>query len=397
VRICLVSREYPPETGGGGIGTQTAVKARGLSERGHDVHVVALSAHGLFRAYREGKVVIHRIPEPDPGFHAHEQHSSWLAYSHAVARKVHELDREVHFDIVHFPEYGGEGFVYQTDGFCHRRPRYSLQLHGPLSMFVEHNGWPARGSAFARIGCFMEDMVLHHADLVMASSRNTAEFCARRYGYPLDRIHVVRSGVDADRFAPRSAVSDPASPRLLFTGNLTANKGIGLVVRAVLQLRAVYPRIRLRAIGKPEDPALLSELMGEIEQADAEASFQFLGYVEHGALPEHHAWSDVLVGPSVFEPGPGNVYLEAMASGRPVIACQTGGAPEVVLHEQTGLLIPPNDVGALGQAIRRLADDVALRERLGRQGREWVLQEFTIPKYVAAVEGLFRALLDADG
>ena len=71
VKICLVSQEYPPETGGGGIGTQTYLKAQGLSARGHEVHVVSASPNRHARSYIDGRANVHRIPYPEsriPGY-----------------------------------------------------------------------------------------------------------------------------------------------------------------------------------------------------------------------------------------------------------------------------------------------------------------------------------------
>jgi glycosyltransferase involved in cell wall biosynthesis len=101
----------------------------------------------------------------------------------------------------------------------------------------------------------------------------------------------------------------------------------------------------------------------------------------------------VFVGPSAFEPGPGNIYLEAMASGRPVIACNSGGTPEVVLDGETGLLVNPESVEDLVAAIEKLAVDIPLREKLGRQAREWIESRFTLDRYIDKVESIYQALV----
>ena len=391
MRICLVTQEYPPKPGGGGggIGTQTQLKAQGLSGRGHEVHVVSGSGYRTSRLESDGAIAIHRIAEPKlpvPGF---EESTYWLAYSSAVAAKLHALGQEVDFDIVQFPEYGAEGFVYQTDTFRHRSGRYVLQLHGPLAMFAEHMGWPEAGSPLHQIGCFMERTVTHHADLVMASSHNTAAFAARRYGYPLERIAVIHSGVDTELFRPLEQPSDDRHPRLLFEGGVVRTKGIVVLAKTVLNLRRRYPRICLRVVGQV--PAELRERLDRIvANAGAEAHFDFRGHVDREELGEHHAWADMFVGPSAYEPGPGNVYLEAMACGRPVIACSTGGAPEVVLDGETGLLVPPCTTGPLAEAITRLADDPELRGRLAAAGRRSVEERFAREKYVDRVESLYE-------
>jgi glycosyltransferase involved in cell wall biosynthesis len=393
MKICLVSQEYPPETGGGGIGTQTYLKAQGLTARGHEVHVVSASWDGMARTYRDGAAVIHRIAEPRPALPAYEPSTYWLMYSVAVAEALDRLSRHVGFDIIQFPEYGGEGFVYQTDTFRYRKARYVVQLHGSLAIFAEHMGWPERGSTLHEIGCFMERAVIHHADAVLSSSCATAAFCAERYGYPLERIDVIHSGIDTARFHPRPAPDDRRHPRILFVGNLVQSKGILLLARAVLALRWRYPGIVLRAIGKDEG-RLAGELTRLFAAAGAAASLELGGYVPYDALPEQYAWCDFFAGPSSYEPGPGNVYLEAMACARPVIAGAAGGAPEVVLAGETGLLLPPDDGGALEKAIAMLADDAELRRRLGRLARAWVAANFSLDAYIDKVE---RAYADTLG
>src|SRR5258706_12882856 len=110
--LCLVSQEYPPETGGGGIGTQTSLRAHGLAARGHTLHVVAASWDAQERTYQDGGATIHRVAEPRLRVAGYEDSTSWLAYSEAVAAKLTELERSIKFDIIQFAEYGGEGFIY---------------------------------------------------------------------------------------------------------------------------------------------------------------------------------------------------------------------------------------------------------------------------------------------
>jgi glycosyltransferase involved in cell wall biosynthesis len=235
----------------------------------------------------------------------------------------------------------------------------------------------------------MERTVIHHADLVLASSHATAAFCAQRYDYPLAEISVIHSGIDTARFLPLPQPRDERHPKILFVGRLIEQKGIKELVRAVLKLKARYPKICLRAIGK-EDRELLMKLEKQIAAADAKTNFEFKGYVPYGELADHYAWCDFFAGPSAYEPGPGNIYLEAMACGRPVIACNTGGAPEVVRHQERGLLVPPGDVKSLRKAIVKLTEDVELRERLGNNGRAWVEENVSIEKYTGKVERLYE-------
>jgi glycosyltransferase involved in cell wall biosynthesis len=391
MKICLVSQEYPPESGGGGIGTQTYVKAHGLSARGHDVYVLSAAFDGRPRTYDDGRAVVHRIGVPQVSGAAMERSTFWLAYSAAVAERLTALDAQIGFDIVQFPEYGAEGFVYQVNTFARRTARYVVQLHGPLAMLRDHVGWPERGSTFETVCCFMERSVISRADRIFASSHNTARFCAAEYGCELDDVDVIHSAVDIDRFAPMPRPDGDDGPRLLFVGNLVGSKGFSLLVKAVLALRATYPHIQLRAIGKGRFRGTAFER--QIRDAGAEKHVNVIGYVPHHELPQHYAWCDVMAGPSTFEPGPGNIYLEAMACGRPVIACDSGGAPEVVLHEETGLLIAPGDLNALVSAVARIADNAGLRARLGVNGRRWIESRFAIDPYIDRVEAAYERVL----
>jgi glycosyltransferase involved in cell wall biosynthesis len=390
MKLCLVSQEYPPETGGGGIGTQTHLKAVGLAARGHEVHVLAASTSDRPTISDDGGATIHRIGEPRVSGPGYEQSTYWLAYSSAVAEQLHSLDRDIGFDLVQFPEYGGEGFVYQTDTFAHRTAKYVVQLHGPLAMFSDKLGWPEPGTTLHSIGCFMERSVIHHADLILSSSSNTAEFVAGTYDYPLDAIQVIHSGVDTGRFTPTVMPRDGAGPRVLFVGNIVGAKGVFVVGRAVERLRDRYPLIRLRVLGKGS-----IEERRRLERAFAgrEEALELIGYTPYAELPRHYSWADMLVAPSTFEPGPGNVYLEAMACARPVVAAVSGGAPEVVLDRKTGLLVPPGDVDAIEAAIVELADDADLRASLGTAGRAWIESRFSLDRYVDKVETIYQEVL----
>jgi glycosyltransferase involved in cell wall biosynthesis len=392
--ICLVSQEYPPETGGGGIGTQTCLRARGLSARGHAVHVVAMSWDKVDRTYAADGATIHRVGEPLLGVPGYEESTYWLECSRAVAAKIASLEDTIKFDIVQFAEYGGEGFIYQTDTFAHRQAKYVVQMHGPLAMFSEHWGWPEVGSPLHRIGCFMEATSLRYADKLLASSRHTAAYCQRAYGVDTTAAGIVYSGVDVGRFAPTGVVAsgDHARPRILFVGGLAGGKGITDLLRATSRLKKGFPALVLRAIGKgtPEERAALDRLIAEHDLA---RNVEMLGYVPYDQLPAQYAWADVFAAPSVYEGGPGNVYLEAMASGNPIVACDTGGIPEVILHGETGLLVPPRDIDAIETALATLVDDPDLRDRLGRAARRRAVEHFSVAKYLEACEAHYRELL----
>ena len=138
------------------------------------------------------------------------------------------------------------------------------------------------------------------------------------------------------------------------------HKGQLYLIQAVRQLRERCPNLQLVLLGSGADEGLLREAAQGLDNV------LFAGF-QHN-LGDWLAALDVFAFPSLYE-GLGSVLLDAMQAGLPIVASEVGGIPEVVQHEGNGLLVPPADAGALAQAIRRLYEDRALRERLSAAGR----------------------------
>jgi len=204
---------------------------------------------------------------------------------------------------------------------------------------------------------------------------------------------VVYSAVDLDLFSPGEPPADNHAPRILFVGHLSGFKGFNALVDAVLKLRGEFPKILLRAIGGgiEEDDAVHAKR--KIAAQRAEENFDIRTGVPYEQLPQHYRWCDFFAGPTKFEGGPGNVYLEAMSCGKPVIACNSGGTPEAVLDRQTGILVPPASLDALCDAIKELACDTRMRKNFGDNGRDWVKKQFALDHYLDRVESLYEQLL----
>jgi hypothetical protein len=113
MRICLVSQEYPPETAWGGVGTQSWVKARALARLGHEVHVLTCSADGQpdLRTEIHDGVTVHRIHPPGYEFPIYGKPLWLLGYTWGVVTALHALMEQHRFDVLDFPEFGGEGFA----------------------------------------------------------------------------------------------------------------------------------------------------------------------------------------------------------------------------------------------------------------------------------------------
>ncbi len=218
------------------------------------------------------------------------------------------------------------------------------------------------------------------ADLVMVTSRYSADVAQREYGVPPERLAVVPEPIDLevwdDQFwrAPRRPRGGPV---VLYVARMYPRKRIGDLLLAADVLRARVPGLQMRVVGRgPEWPAL-SRLHAELGLGESVA---LLGDLTRERLAEEYVNATVFCLPSVQE-GFGIVFLEAMAAELPVVACRVAAIPEVVQDGVTGLLTAPRSPGELAAAIERLIVDPTLARALGREGRRRTLG--FIPRHVA--------------
>jgi len=114
------------------------------------------------------------------------------------------------------------------------------------------------------------------------------------------------------------------------------------------------------------------------------------------AVPEWLALMDALVLASYANEGVPQALLQALAMGKPVVAARTGGIPEVIVPEETGLLVPPRDSRALAQAMSRLAQDSSLREVLSQRGPQLVASRHSLEGMADALEALYAEIMETD-
>jgi glycogen(starch) synthase len=372
MRICLVSQEYPPETAHGGIATQTHAKAHGLAARGHEVCVLSHAVGGGRSETHDGAVRVVRVPGADDGLTLHTEAARWVTWSARVAEALAALHTEAPLELIDFAEFGGEGFVHLLNRAPWARVPTTVHLQGPSVMLAHTIGWPEPGSDLYHTALHMEGTCVRLADAVYSSSRCSAEWCAEHHGLDPARVPVLHTGVDVRAFRP--PVERPAgAPTVLFVGRVAASKGALDLLDAAARVAARRPGLTLRLVGAGE-ASVLSEVAARARKAPG-LSVESVGHVARARLTAEYARADLFAAPSRWEGGPGFVYLEAMASGLPVIACSGSGAAEVVTDGETGLLVAPGDVDALVAALERMLTDADERRMMGRRAHEYALRE----------------------
>ncbi|MEM7245688.1 MAG: glycosyltransferase [Acidobacteriota bacterium] len=215
-------------------------------------------------------------------------------------------------------------------------------------------------------------------DAYLAPSHTVADLHAKM-GLPYERLHVIPHACED----PRTEIGDvKRQGGGVFVGRLTPEKGLTLLLEA---WRDLPSPLQVVGSGPAED---------ELRAAAASStSIQAHGWMHRTQVLETIAGADFLVFPSTWPEPFGQVLIEAMALGRPVIASRLGAPTEIIDEGETGLLVDPEDPAALTVACRRLLDDPALCRRMGERARQAYEERHAPGAYLDSMESLHRSLV----
>ena len=199
------------------------------------------------------------------------------------------------------------------------------------------------------------------------------------------KLVVSRLGVDPSVFSPRPNRPAPDVFELLCVGRLTSAKGQHLLIDAVEKLSLQGRRLRLRMVGNGPDEASLKARAAETGNPELVI---FEGGVNQDHIRKLYRAADIFC-ISSFAEGIPVVLFEAMAMEIPCVTTHITGIPELIRNGIDGMLVAPSDVDALVEALGKLMDDPALRERMGKSGRARVLEHYDLRRSVEKLAGIF--------
>lgn len=326
----------------------------------------------------------------------------------AVQRSLDFNTRSIDADIVHCHTW------YSHFGGILAKLNYGI----PLVVTV-HSLEPLRPWKREQLGggydftCWLERTTIEMADAVIAVSRGTRQDIERLFQVDPAKVHIIFNGIDPEEYRkgdPAPALAkygiDPGKPYVLFVGRITRQKGIIYLVNAIRHMAPDYQVVL--CAGAPDTPEIAEEMTRAVAEAtrDRHGVFWLQEMVDKETVIQLYSGAAVFCCPSIYEPF-GIINLEAMACETPVVAASVGGIPEVVVHDQTGYLVPlaqqqespftplqPSDFSKdLARNIDRLMRDPAKREAFAKAGRQRAVESFSWSAIARQTAELYEDLL----
>jgi glycogen(starch) synthase len=359
---------FLPDTGG--IETLSAKLLPEFAHRGHQLIVV--TSHGAHPlpdlTFHEG-IPVHRFH-----FRNALRKDNFLLIPQILS-KIVSLKEEFQPDLVHI-------HVSDPSGFFHLKTH---RAHPVPTILTLHNACSIIGNLGPNT---MMSELLERANWITAVSKNTLSGWVEVYPQLSDKSSVVYNGVEIPQLDPLPLPFYP--PSLLCLGRLIPQKRIDLAIRAMVVLRQRFPLLQLTIAGEGHLRKELEELAASYGLCNC---VRFTGGTPPQHVPNLLNANTLLVMPSDWEGFP-LAALEAASMARPIVATNVGGNPEIILHRQTGLVVPPQDAEALAEAITYLLDRPQLAEEMGLAGRKRIREEFNLQRTASAYEEIYHRLIN---
>jgi len=387
--VALLSWEYPPVVVGG-LSRHVYELSRHLAAEGHGVTVYTRGLPGGPREEMDDLVRVVRVEQYPPPLSIEDLVPWTLGFNIGLIHRAMTELAEDPPDVLHAHDwlvaYAGivladlsrlplVATIHATE-----RGRHGGRLPGPMQRFVHS----------------VERWLVAEADRVITCSAFMRDEVVESLAADEGRLELIPNHVDLSPFSPpaesvRLELWDEERPLILFAGRLEFEKGVQTALDALARIERAAPGVGLVIAGDGTYRSVLEDRAAEL---GLDGRVRFEGFVDESRLRSLYRSADLAVIPSLYEPF-GLVTLEAMASGTPVVAADTGGLREIVDHDVSGLLFPPGDANELAAAAVRILRDPELGARLAREARLGLVARSSWSAAATATAEAYRRALAA--
>ncbi|GGC48077.1 glycosyltransferase [Chelatococcus reniformis] len=397
LRIGLISRTLPGAGPYGGPGQHTDALAKGLYGLGHEIHLFArperpLEAGGVGYTVHARPLAVEDPAFYDPAVPGVSRRLATAADYHQAIELLEQAGRPL--DVIVACNWDLEALAVIRSG----RWPVALYLVTPLAMNMELGMFARNADNF--LWNSLDRWQARHAAMVCTPSGGVLEAYRSLLGITPGELSghaVLPLGIERTLLPP---LPRQGRRRLLFVGRLERRKGIQTLLAALPAVLPEFPNWDCHIVGDDtlayeDQPPIKPRFLSEHRAAPWLERVTFHGYCSHEALHEHYRRCDLFAVPALYESF-GLAYHEAMQYGKAVIACRAGGMPETVADGVEGLLVEPENVAALADALRALMRDDALRERMGRAGAERIRDRDNHETFARRMEARLLAYREAE-
>ena len=364
MRILSLNYEYPPL--GGGAANATAYILEEYSKISDlEVDLVTSSIDADYHLDKIGENInIHKLPIGKNADNLHFQsQKDLITYAIKAYCFSKRLVKKKKYDLSH-------SFFTIPCGFISLLLK--LQYNLPYIVSLRGSDVPGYSDRFAFLYFFIKPLIRliwKKSAAIIANSKGLKELALKTNSK--QEIGVIYNGIDINDFKPNPEAR-PVNKFIITTGasRITNRKGIDYLIYAIKKLSIEFPQLLLRAMGEGDAKESLEKLAKDLE---IEKNVEFIGRIPRENTSPYYQEASLFVLPS-FNEGMSNAMLEALSSGLPLLATDTGGTKEILEEGKNGFMIKTKDSGDIAQKIKILLENSELRQKMAEKSRKKAME-----------------------
>jgi len=397
LNICFVSSQYPPHTIGG-AGTYAACLCRELAKLGHKVHAIIPSHNSTIRPTNKNGVFIHKVSVPNKSFL--KTLSFWLKI-----KKIYEkIEKKVGFDVLHSNVTSDLSLTRHSIKIprivtVHHLAKTTFEtVKIPFSqMLTNLNTETSLLSWIEKKTLDLDKIVVKRAQKIIAVSNFVRKSLISSYKLAPSKISVIYNGVDWKDFQidpneimkVKKLYNVKEDNVILYVGRIEPRKGINLLLEAFsILIKKTKRKCRLFIVGSGNQTFLWKTA----QRMRITHHLTLIDRVNSDSLKKIYGLSNVFVLPSLLE-GFGLTLLEAMAAGKPIVALNVGGIPEIVKDGVNGKLVDKKPT-ELASALKFFIENPDIAERIGNINKRYVADNFRWEKTARETLDVYKEAMD---